>query len=290
MVYFYLVLMQDFFQQIFKDTPSKISKLPGGDINDVYEVIVPRGEYIVKVNDAEKFPGMLQKEKIGLETLAASKSVLTPKVLGCGAIAGKQFLVLEKICTVNSVDQTWIHFGRDLAKMHQTSSENFGFESDNYIGSLVQQNDQQKTWTEFLITQRLQPMLELAVNQGDVNYVEAKIFDSLFSKLNELIPKEKPALLHGDLWSGNFLVGPAEEAVLIDPAVYYGHREMDLAMMHLFGGFSPKLFDAYHEIYPLEKGWQKRIDLNQLYPLLVHLNLFGRSYWDRVKKIVDGYL
>lgn len=281
--------MHDFFQKIFSETPAKISKLSGGDINDVYEVIIPRGEYVVKVNHEEKFPGMLAYEAIGLATLAMSMSVATPEVFECGGIDGKQFLVLEKIWTLDSVDKTWVQFGRDLAKMHQTSSDNFGFESDNYIGSLVQRNELKKTWIEFLITQRLQPMLELAVNQGDVNYVEAKIFDSLFIKLDELIPKEKPALLHGDLWSGNFLVGPAEEAVLIDPAVYYGHREMDLAMMHLFGGFSPKLFDAYHEIYPLEIGWKDRIEFNQIYPLLVHVNLFGRSYWDRVKKIVERY-
>jgi protein-ribulosamine 3-kinase len=282
--------MHDFFQRLFSEEPSQVSKLTGGDINDVYEVIVPRGEYVVKVNDDEKFPGMLAYEAIGLATLAMSMSVATPEVFECGAIDGKQFLVLEKIWTLDSVDKTWVQFGRDLAKMHRTSSENFGFESDNYIGSLVQKNELKKTWIEFLITQRLQPMLELAVNQGDVNYVESKIFDSLFVKLDELIPLEKPSLLHGDLWSGNFLVGPAEEAVLIDPAVYYGHREMDLAMMHLFGGFSPKVFDAYHEMYPLENGWRKRIELNQLYPLLVHVNLFGRSYWDRVKKIVEGYI
>lgn len=282
--------MHDFFQRLFSEEPSQVSKLTGGDINDVYEVIVPRGEYVVKVNDDEKFPGMLAYEAIGLATLAMSMSVATPEVFECGAIDGKQFLVLEKIWTLDSVDKTWVQFGRDLAKMHRTSSENFGFESDNYIGSLVQKNELKKTWIEFLITQRLQPMLELAVNQGDVNYVESKIFDSLFVKLDELIPREKPSLLHGDLWSGNFLVGPAEEAVLIDPAVYYGHREMDLAMMHLFGGFSPKVFDAYHEMYPLENGWRKRIELNQLYPLLVHVNLFGRSYWDRVKKIVEGYI
>lgn len=282
--------MHDFFEQLFSETPSKISKLSGGDINDVYEVVVPRGEYVVKVNEDEKFPGMLAQEAVGIATLAMSMSVLTPNVFECGAIDAKQFLILEKIWTLDAVDKTWTHFGRDLAKMHQSTSENFGFESDNYIGSLVQKNDQKKTWTEFLITQRLQLMVELAVNQGDVNYVEAKIFDSLFLKLDELIPQEKPALLHGDLWSGNFLVGPIQEAVLIDPAVYYGHREMDLAMMSLFGGFSPKVLDAYHELYPLESGWQDRIELNQLYPLLVHLNLFGRSYWDRIKKIVQGYI
>lgn len=281
--------MHDFFEQLFSETPSKISKLSGGDINDVYEVIVPRGEYVVKVNDDEKFPGMLAYEGIGLATLAMSMSVATPEVFECGAIDGKQFLVLEKIWTLDSVDKTWIQFGRDLAKMHQSTSQHFGFESDNYIGSLVQKNDQKKTWTDFLITQRLQPMIELAVNQGDVNYVEGKIFDSLFAKLDELIPQEKPALLHGDLWSGNFLVGPAEEAVLIDPAVYYGHREMDLAMMQLFGGFSPKLFDTYHEIYPFENGWKDRIELNQLYPLLVHVNLFGRSYWNKVDQICRKY-
>jgi fructosamine-3-kinase len=282
--------MKDFFGQLFSETPSKISKLSGGDINDVYEVVIPRGEYVVKVYDEEKFPGMLAYESIGIATLAMSMSVRTPNVFECGAIDGKQFLVLEKIWTLDAVDKTWTHFGRDLAKMHQSTSENFGFESDNYIGSLVQKNEQKKSWTEFLITQRLQPMIELAVNQGDVNFVEAKILDSLFLKLGEIIPSEKPALLHGDLWAGNFLVGPSEEVVLIDPAVYYGHREIDLAMMALFGGFSPKVLDAYHEVYPLEKGWQDRIELNQLYPLLVHLNLFGRSYWDRAKNIVERYI
>lgn len=281
--------MHDFFEHILRETPSKILKLSGGDINDVYEVIVPRGEYVVKVNDAEKYPGMLAQEAIGLSTLAISLGVATPKIFECGAIDGKQFLVLEKIWTLDAVKKTWIHFGKNLAKMHQTTTENFGFESDNYIGALVQKNSQKTSWSEFLITQRLQPMLEMAVNQGDVNYVEAKIVELLFTKLDALIPLENPSLLHGDLWSGNFLVGPDEEAVLIDPAVYFGHREMDLAMMHLFGGFSPEVFDTYNEVFPLEKEWRKRIELHQLYPLLVHVNLFGRSYWNKVDQIAKRF-
>ena len=133
-------------------------------------------------------------------------------------------------------------------------------------------------------------MVEMAVNQGDINYVEAKIVETLYKKVPAILPTEKPALLHGDLWSGNFLTGAAGEPVLIDPAVYYGHREMDIAMMHLFGGFPSLVFDQYNEVYPLEKNWKERIELNQLYPLLVHVNLFGRSYWNKVKYITEKFV
>lgn len=282
--------MEKLIEHIFSEIPSKISRLPGGDINDVYEVAIKQTGYIIKINDEQKFPGMLRLEALGLENLAASKCIKTPSVIKNGCADGKQYLVLEKIHQNVANEKTWEYLGHQLAKLHQCSSESFGFLHDNYIGSLIQKNTLQKNWVEFLISCRLQPMIELAVNQGDVNFVEAKIFDSLYKQLDSLIPKEQPTLLHGDLWSGNFLVDLNEEPVLIDPVVYYGHREMDLAMMHLFGGFSPLVFDIYNETFPLQKDWRKRIELNQLYPLLVHVNLFGRSYWGRVAKIVSKYI
>ena len=137
--------------------------------------------------------------------------------------------------------------------------------------------------------ERLQPMVEMAVNNGDVNFVEAKIFDKFYLRLNELLPIEKPAFIHGDLWGGNYLCSSEGSPVLIDPAIYYGHREMDIGMMHLFGGFEARLFDYYNEEFPLEKGWRNRIELNQLYPLMVHVNLFGRSYWSRVHNILRQF-
>jgi len=281
--------MQDLFENILKEKPSKITPISGGDINEVYEVESSKGVSVFKINDASRFPEMLALEANGLNKIASTNTVRTPEVLAHGVSGERQFLQLEKISTGNATSKTWQQFGEALAKLHEHTHMQFGSDHSNYIGSLVQQNNQTKTWTEFLITQRLQPMLELAVNQGDVNYVEAKIFDGFFNRVDELFPIEKPSLLHGDLWSGNFLTDAKKQPVLIDPAVYYGHREMDIAMMHLFGGFPATVFDSYNESYPLEKHWQKRIELNQLYPLLVHVNLFGRSYWEKVRSIVEPF-
>lgn len=281
--------MYTFFEKILGEKPTQITPLSGGDINAVFEVTGSTGNCVIKVNDDAKFPGMLAAEAAGLSELAATQTIRIPKVIACGMQDDKQFLVLEKITEGQPVTITWELFGQKLAAMHHCSRSLFGLDQTNYIGSLTQQNESCKTWTEFPITQRLQPMLEMAVNQGDVNYVEAKVFDALYARLDELIPVEKPALLHGDLWAGNFLTHTSGEPFLIDPAVYYGHREMDLAMMHLFGGFDAALFNTYHTSFPLEKGWQKRIELNQLYPLLVHVNLFGRSYWEKVQRIVEPF-
>lgn len=271
---------------IFLEPILSFEKLHGGDINDVYSVSLTNKTYIVKLNKAELFPSMLEKEAKGLTLLGAQQKIKTPEVIKHGIINDFQFLVLEAIESSSATEKLWSLFGKQLAQLHQCTSTQFGLDENNYIGSLIQQNNRLNTWKEFLITQRIQPMLELAVNQGDVNYVEAKIFDAFFKRIDELFPIEKPSLLHGDLWSGNFLIDNNSEPVLIDPAVYYGHREMDIAMMHLFGGFSPHLFNAYNDYYPLEKGWEKRIPYHQLYPLLVHLNLFGRSYWTQIETIV----
>jgi protein-ribulosamine 3-kinase len=278
------------FEKILNEIPTDIQRLSGGDINDVYEYKTSKGEFVIKINDEEKFPNMLAMEAVGLAELISADAIHIPQVFDCGSIDGKQFLILEKIWTLDPQKNTWLQLGEQLAKLHLKSNTQFGFKFDNYIGKLKQPNKQEKNWIDFLIQHRLQPMLEMAVNQGDVNYVESKIVESLYPKLTQLIPAEKPSLLHGDLWSGNFLTGPSYEPVLIDPAVYYGHREMDLAMMHLFGGFSPLVIEKYNEVFPLEKDWEKRIELNQLYPLLVHVNLFGRSYWRKVKYIAEKFV
>jgi len=133
-------------------------------------------------------------------------------------------------------------------------------------------------------------MVSLAVDKRLLEYADAVNFEKLYAKLPELFDEEAPALLHGDLWSGNYLTTPADEPYLIDPAVYYGHREMDVAMTSLFGGFSNEFYQSYNEAFPLAKGWQQRTDLWNLYPLLVHLNLFGAGYLGRVRDALNRYL
>ena len=132
-------------------------------------------------------------------------------------------------------------------------------------------------------------MLKMAVNNGHITTTELAQFSKFERYIEEIWPTEPPALLHGDLWNGNYLPAANDRACIIDPAVYYGHREIDLGMMHLFGGFDNQLFDVYNEVFPLEKGWQDRIPYNQLYPLLVHVNLFGRSYWSGIERVIERF-
>lgn len=261
----------------------KATRLSGGDINEVFKI----DGKIIKINRASDFPDMLAIEGNSLELLG--QHFRTPKVLQTGSNSDFQFLEMEYIPSGNKTSEFWQKFGQSLAILHLQSSRSFGLDFDNYIGSLRQSNSQKQSWEEFLVLERLQPMVEMAVNNGDVNYVEAKVFDNFYLKINELLPKENPAFVHGDLWGGNYLCSSEGEPVLLDPAIYYGHREMDIAMMHLFGGFESKLFDHYNEEFPLEKGWRNRIELNQLYPLMVHVNLFGRSYWTRVYNILRQF-
>ena len=136
---------------------------------------------------------------------------------------------------------------------------------------------------------RLQPLLKIFFEQNRLHKSDIRLFEKLYLELNKIIPKEAPALLHGDLWQGNIISDEYSEPTLIDPAVYYGHREMDLSMLLLFGSISEQTIETYNDIFPLEKNWEERTDIHQLYPLLVHLTLFGESYLKPIQGIVGKY-
>jgi len=169
------------------------------------------------------------------------------------------------------------------------TNTNFGLDYNNYIGSLHQQNNLHPTWVDFFINERLQPQIKLARDNNEIDSTTILKFENLYKKLDEVFPKEKPALLHGDLWSGNFMSDEKGESVIMDPTVYYGHREMDIAMAKLFGGFDAEFYSSYNEHYPLENGWEQRINVCNLYPLMVHVNLFGGGYLGQVKSILSKF-
>ena len=179
----------------------------------------------------------------------------------------------------------WENFGRDLSYLHQNSNSLFGLDHDNFIGSLVQKNQYHSTWIDFFIHQRIKPQLLLGNFSSDF----LRSCDKLFVKIEDLFSNEPSSLLHGDLWSGNFLSNN-ERPVLIDPSVYFGCREMDISMTKLFGGFDQRFYDSYNENFPLYEGWEERIDICNLYPLLVHVNLFGGSYYNQTKNIIDSFV
>ncbi|HAD98630.1 MAG TPA: ketosamine-3-kinase [Cryomorphaceae bacterium] len=259
-------------------TIHKAVPVSGGDINEAYRLDTDVGPLFLKKNHARKFPAMFEKEASGIELLARPGVIRLPKVIWWGEVAEEAFLVLEFIESATPDSDFTERFGSQLAALHAVKGPYFGLDHDNYIGSLHQANRPTNSWAEFFVEERLEPQFEKAFNAGYFHSSQRREMQRLFEKLDIIFPEEKPALVHGDLWGGNYLTSTKGEPVLIDPAVYYGHREMDIAMMHLFGGFHKEVFYYYHQQYPLMEGWQRRTDLCNMYPLLVHVNLFGGSY------------
>ncbi|MBL7963536.1 MAG: fructosamine kinase family protein [Flavobacteriales bacterium] len=261
----------------------------GGSINDAYQLHTNEGRFFVKVNAADRFPSLFEAEADGLKRLQQAGSLRVPVTIALGEDHDDAYLLLEWIDGGTRTTAFWDAFGRGLARLHGHTWERFGLERDNYIGSLKQVNHPESDWTTFLIKQRLEPQLKMARDRRRLDAGTSFRFERLFARLDNLFPAEPPALLHGDLWSGNFLCDPLSAPVLIDPAVYYGHREMDLAMTRLFGGFDPLFLTAYQAERPLEQGWEERADLCALYPLLVHVNLFGGGYLQQVEMVLRRF-
>lgn len=258
----------------------------GGSINQAKVVSTTAGDFFVKINSAERYPGMFEKEAMGIGLLAAANTIATPDVIGFGKEGTDAFLILKYIDSAPKSVHFWDNFGINLARLHRHSKKHFGLDHDNFIGSLPQQNRQHETWEDFFSAERLEPQVKMAYNAGMLDKQLLTMFDRFYTKLDTIFPKEPPALVHGDLWGGNFMTNENGEAVIIDPAVYYGHREMDLGMSQLFGGFNTRFYEAYHQAYPLEPGWEERLDYCNLYPLMVHVNLFGGGYANSVKTIL----
>lgn len=262
----------------------------GGSINIAYELQTATGKYFLKVNHKTLYPGIFAAEAKGLSMLAQTGAVKVPVTVLQGDAGNESFLLLEWVDARRGSVQATQKLGTQLARIHRNSAPAFGLDHDNYIGSLPQSNRDYNKWSEFFMWSRLMPMVDMAADKRLLTTADVHNFEKLYTRLPELFDEEVPALLHGDLWSGNYLTTPDDEPYLIDPAVYYGHREVDLAMTMLFGGFSNEFYTSYNEAFPVAKGWHERVDLWNLYPLLVHLNLFGAGYLGRVKDALNSYL
>ena len=266
----------------------EVLKASGGSINQAHKLKTNSGFFFVKQNSASRFPEMFAQEVLGLKLLQEKSRFIIPEVIGEFQLDDVSFLVLDHLNQDIPNQKFWVDFGEKLAHLHQQSNSKFGLSFDNYIGSLSQTNYHFLSWTEFFENQRLSPLVKLAFDKNLLSKEDLTAFNSLYQKLPEIFPSEKPSLLHGDLWSGNFLCHN-NKPVLIDPSVYYGNREMDLAMTRLFGGFDDAFYLAYQNEFPLEKGWEKRVDVCNLYPNLVHLILFGRSYYSSIKHVLNAF-
>jgi fructosamine-3-kinase len=265
-----------------------VEAVGGGDIGESWRVVLSSGEgYFVK-NYRDSASDLAQCEADGLHWLEEAEALETARV--AGVLEDAPVLILHWIEAAGPGPDFAEKLGRGLAKLHAFGAPEFGFTGPNYIGSLPQENESCERWADFYGYRRLEPLLRSA---RDARVLEASLVreaDRLLGRLDSLCgAPESPARLHGDLWSGNLLCNEAGAPVLIDPAVYGGHREVDLAMMRLFGGFSEATFDAYANEFPLAEEFEERIPLYQLYPLLVHVNLFGGSYADSFARALRHY-
>jgi fructosamine-3-kinase len=260
----------------------------GGSINNTFKVFNENHTFFVKTNTKTVFENGFNEEVLGLQFLAKHKA-LVPNIVLKGSFNNYIYLVLEWVESVAETTKFWINFAEQLANLHQQKSKKFGLDYANYMGQLLQTNTFSTNFSDFFIENRLKPQVKLAYNSAKFSKKNVDQIEKLYKKLPEIFPTENPCAVHGDLWSGNFMCSKNQNAVLIDPAVYYGHREIDLAMTTLFGGFSTVFYNHYNEIYPLEKGFNNRKDFYNLYPLLIHLNLFGSSYLRSIENIITEF-
>lgn len=284
----------EIYQQVIFETLGPLAQLKSavlitaGNHNQGIKLETSEGIFFLKLNfDHER--SILAKEAEGLQRLRKSTFLKIPETFGNGRIEDYNYLLSEFIASSRQQLDYWEDLGLGLAHLHLTNSSTFGLDSDNYIASLHQKNHQRDNWSDFFIEQRLEPMLGMAYFDKLIPLDFLKKFQAIYSKMDSLFPKEKPALLHGDLWSGNVICDQNGKPCLIDPAIYYGHREMDLAFSRLFGGFDSRFYDAYESILPLEPDFESRIGIYNLYPLLVHLNLFGTAYLPGIEKIIKRF-
>jgi len=277
-------------------TITRYTPVHGGDINQCYCLHTHDAKYFLKVNNAFHYPGMFAKEANGLQALVSGlptfeklPTLVVPQVIKYGTVEQQQYLLLDWLEAGRSKPGFWENFGTALATIHRQNQPYYGWEEDNFIGSLVQYNNKHSSWPVFFSECRIMPLVQLLFNNGSFTKQDVLNTGLFCKKTKELFPHEPPSLLHGDLWSGNFMTTAKGDAAIYDPAVYYGHREMDIGMTKLFGGFDPRFYDAYSEAYPLEKNWLRRLPLTQLYPLLVHAILFGGHYVGSAKDIIKQF-
>ncbi len=266
------------------------SSIGGGSINETYKIRTDGNrQFFIKINSAHTFPSLFKNEKNGLGFIAGTKIIRTPAVIDYSIAGDKQILILEWIQPGPRSSSFWKLFGKQLALLHHFSNDHFGFAENNYMGALPQRNDYTSTWTDFFIHHRLQPQVSSGKKNGLLDSTSIHQFELLYEKLNTIFNKENPSLLHGDLWSGNFMCDENSQPVLIDPAVYFGHRAIDLAMTTLFGGFDKSFYEAYQYHFPLPHNYRDQWDVSNLYPLLIHLNLFGSSYLHDIAEILKKF-
>lgn len=245
-----------------------------------FKVITDSDQYFIKWTDKQNIKVNLEYEFKGLQVLANVIPTSVPRILSYDEYDATRYLIIEFIAT-DSANHKLADFGKAavrLAQIHTQQSVHYGLEYDNSLGPLIQINKQNTNWADFFVECRLTPQIELLKRGSDQYFELIHLSEGLIKRVPDVLIQCVPSLLHGDFWSGNLLFNEQGDPYFIDPAISYGHYEVDIAMSKLFGGFSDLFYKKYFEIRPKENGYEDRIRVYQIYFLLVHVNIFGFSY------------
>lgn len=269
----------------------KIHSVSGGCISDSQKIITESGnKFFLKINQNQP-EDMFLKESNGLKELKKSEAIRVPYVIHTES----SFILLEDITSGIRKKTFFEDFGRKFADLHRYKGSYYGFYENNYIGSTPQinipENDEGANWIDFYMNKRILFQLKLAEKNDLADSLLKSLIYKLENKVSDLFSgsETSPSLLHGDLWGGNYIIDENGDSCLIDPAVYYGDREADLAMTKLFGGFNEEFYESYRESYPLADGYEYRENVYKLYHVLNHLNLFGSGYYSQCISLLKYY-
>jgi fructosamine-3-kinase len=273
----------------FSNKNFELVNVGGGSINETYRIKLSDKELFCKINSAVEFPQLFEMERKGLELIRSQSGIKTPEVLDVFESGKNQVLLMEWIREGERNQDFWNKFGEQLAALHQVKAASFVLDEYNYMGSVPQSNQQSANWIDFFISQRLQPLVSKSLDKKLLGSRHLTAFENLYKKLPDIFDgDEVPVLVHGDLWSGNFICDEHHEPVLIDPALYYGIAAVDLGMTTLFGGFRKEFYEAYAYHAPFPPNYEEQWRIAKLYPLLIHLVLFGKSYLGEIEEILSS--
>jgi protein-ribulosamine 3-kinase len=285
-------MIKDILSYISDTISEKINStrpVTGGSISSAYLLETPERNYFLKLNKAPDALEMFHAEQKGLDVIEKTATISVPHVHLVDSVNDKAIILMDYVENRRPVSSDYERLGRELAALHSLKQDDFGLDSDNYIGSLPQSNKIHTDWIDFYWEERISPQLKTASRAGLLSEKEIPNKDKSIDVFNRYLYDVTPSIIHGDLWGGNYLISTDGTPFLIDPAVYRGHSMVDIAMSKLFGSFGAEFYGAYHEIIPITEFYYEQIDLYQLYFLLVHLNLFGRGYYTSVSDILKKY-
>ncbi|GMA69258.1 aminoglycoside phosphotransferase [Leuconostoc litchii] len=278
-------LGKDFISRLGLEAPHDVQKVRGGDINEAFSLYSNNKRYFLKIQQ-KSAASFFDHEVAGLNAL--SEVVTVPRALTQGQIKGNAYLMLSWINQGNGLQQD---LARELVKLHQKTTDKFGFDSDNLVDFVPKNNTWKKTWAEFFVEQRLDPLMAQARKNNFWLTQRGDHYSNLRKKiLNDIHAQSvRSSLLHGDFWAGNFMFNETGQPIFIDPNVFYGDREYDIAISKVFPGFDSSFYETYMKEWPLDKGWQERMRWYEFYYILMHFIRFGDLYAPRLNKLLTSF-